>query len=138
MKVKLQRVILMATLDNLPSQITDIVNEYSDNIKKSLEAKLDETAKSIIAYIKSNAPRSGKSGALADSFVTSETGVGVNKVITIYSKTKGRIIHLVEFGYVHRSGKYVAPRPFFRVAYDALTPKMLEDIKNIIKNGGFL
>lgn len=125
---------LLVTLDNLTAQIEDIINEYSDNVKKALEEKLDETAKSIIDYIKTNAPRSGESDALADSFTTSTTGEGINKVITIFSKSKGRIIHLLEFGYVHRSGKYVAPKSFMRPAYDSLTPRMLEDVKTIIEN----
>jgi len=36
---------------------------------------------------------------------------------------------------LHRSGKYVGPRPFMRPAYDLITPKMLEDIKRIIEKG---
>lgn len=46
-----------------------------------------------------------------------------------------RDTHLLEFGYTHRSGKYVGPRPFMRPAYDMFTPKMLEDIKEIISKG---
>lgn len=126
----------MATLDNLTAHIADIIDEYCDSVKKALEEKLDETAKLIIDYIKVNAPRSGEGNALADSFITTTIGEGINKVIKIHSKTKGRIIHLLEFGYVHRSGKYVAPKAFMRPAYDTLTPKMLEDIKKRIEDGG--
>jgi len=43
------------------------------------------------------------------------------------------LVHLIEFGFMHRSGKYVNPRPFLRPAYDTFTPKMLEDIKVIIR-----
>lgn len=128
----------MVTIDNLTSTINDIIDDYSESLRKRLEEKLDDTARSIIDYIKLNAPRSGKSNALADSFKMIESGQGINKVITIYSKSKGRIIHLLEFGYKHRGGKFISPRPFMRPAYDTLTPKMLEDIIRIIKNGGTL
>ena len=50
----------MATLDNLTEKIMDEVNNYSDELKKELEQKLDETADKIIEYIKDNAPRSGR------------------------------------------------------------------------------
>lgn len=123
----------MATLDNLAELIMDEVSSYTDEVIKALEAKLDETADKILEYIKSNASRSGQKNGLADDFVKADVGSGVNKTIVIYGKEKGMIVHLIEFGFMHRSGKYVNPRPFLRPAYDAFTPKMLEDIKVIIR-----
>lgn len=123
----------MATLDNLAELIMDEVNSYTEHVVKKLEAKLDETADKILEYIKSNAPRSGQKDGLADDFVKADVGSGVNKTIVIYGKEKGMLVHLIEFGFMHRSGKYVNPRPFLRPAYDTFTPKMLEDIKVIIR-----
>ncbi len=123
----------MATLDNLAELIMDEVNSYTDEVIKELETKLDETADKILEYIKSNAPRSGQKDGLADDFVKADIGSGVNKTIVIYGKEKGMLVHLIEFGFMHRSGKYVNPRPFLRPAYDTFTPKMLEDIKVIIR-----
>lgn len=123
----------MATLDNLAELIMDEVSSYTDEVIKELETKLDETADKILEYIKSNAPRSGQKDGLADDFVKADIGSGVNKTIVIYGKEKGMLVHLIEFGFMHRSGKYVNPRPFLRPAYDAFTPKMLEDIKVIIR-----
>lgn len=123
----------MATLDNLAELIMDEVSSYTDEVIKELETKLDETADKILEYIKSNAPRSGQKDGLADDFVKADVGSGVNKMIVIYGKEKGMLVHLIEFGFMHRSGKYVNPRPFLRPAYDTFTPKMLEDIKVIIR-----
>ncbi len=122
----------MATLDNLTGKIMDEVKDYSEQIKKELEAKLDETADKILEYIVENAPRSGQKKALADDFIKTDVGSGYNKTIVIHAKEKGMLIHLIEFGFMHRAGKYVNPRPFLRPAFDAFTPKMLEDIKDII------
>ena len=122
----------MATLDNLTEKIMDTVNDYSEQVQKELEAKLDETADKIIEYIIENAPRSGQNNSLADDFIKTEKGTGYNKTIVIHGKNKGMIVHLIEFGFMHRSGNYVNPRPFLRPAFDAFTPKMLEDIKGII------
>ncbi len=125
----------MATINSLSTDILNIIEEYSSDIKKELEEKLDETASLIIDYIKNNAPRSGRSKSLADSFITKVNGSGVNKTVIIYSKDKGRIVHLLEFGFKHRNGKFVPAKPFLRPSFDYFTPKMIEDIKSIIAKG---
>lgn len=72
---------------------------------------------------------------MADSFVKTPLGDGVQKVIYISSKSKGRLVHLIELGFKHKSGRHVAARPFLRPAYESFTPEMLEEIKNIIHGG---
>ena len=124
------------TLEALTPEIEKAVKSYSLEVEKALVTKLDETADKILEYIKGNAPRTGYNHPhLGDSFIKESYGEGVNKTIIIYSKTKGAIVHLVELGFRHRSGKFVAAQPFLRPAYDEFTPKMLEDMKQIIKGG---
>ncbi|MCK9271834.1 MAG: HK97 gp10 family phage protein [Bacteroidales bacterium] len=125
----------MITLDELGTAISNMVEEYAEEITVKLEKRLDETAKEIVSYIRTHAPRSGGSKPFADSFIAEPQGSGINKTISIFSNEKGKLTHLLEFGFTHRSGKYVGPRPFMRPAYNLLTPKMLEDIKSIIEKG---
>jgi len=125
----------LITLDELGVAISNMVEDYAQDIIIKLEERLDETAQEIVKYIRSNAPRSGGSKPFADSFIAEPQGSGINKSIVIFSNEKGKLTHLLEFGFTHRSGKYVGPRPFMRPAYDLLTPKMLEDIKRIIEKG---
>ena len=127
--------ISLITLDELGVAISNMVDDYAQDIIIKLEERLDETAQEIVKYIRSNAPRSGGSKPFADSFIAEPRGSGINKSIVIFSNEKGKLTHLLEFGFTHRSGKYVGPRPFMRPAYDLLTPKMLEDIKRIIEKG---
>ena len=127
--------ISLITLDDLGKVIQDEIENYVEGIIPKLEKRLNDTAEDILNYMKRNAPRSGYKNAFADSFVASSQGSGLNKSISIYSEGKGGLTHLLEFGYTHRSGKYVGPRPFMRPAYDMFTPKMLEDIKEIISKG---
>lgn len=127
----------MASLDELGVRISDLIKDFTDDVKEGLEDRLDETAKQILDYIKSNCPRSDSvSNHLADSFILTTVGSGVNKTIYISSGTKGRLVHLVELGFKHISGKHVEARPFMRPAYETFTPEMLEDIKKIIQRGG--
>lgn len=125
------------SIDNLSHKLSSIINTYCDEVKKEAEILLDKTADEIVDYIKQNCPKSaGGFNHLADSFVKTEVGSGVNKTIYISSKTKGPLVHLIELGFKHRSGKHVAARPFLRPAYDTFTPGMLDEIKKIINGGG--
>lgn len=122
-------------IDKSLSRISELIEEYSNEVKEESIARLDKTADEIIDYIRSNAPKGKSNGHLADSFVKTEIGSGVDKVIYISSKTKGRLVHLIELGFKHRSGKHVPAKPFMRPAYDKFTPAMLEDIRKIISGG---
>ena len=124
-------------LTALTPEIERAVKSYSREVELAIIERLDYTADQILDYIKSNAPRTSfNKEHLGDSFIKESYGEGVNKTIVIYSKTRGSIVHLVELGFKHRSGKLVSARPFLRPAYDEFTPKMLEDIKKIISGGG--
>jgi hypothetical protein len=123
-------------LDELGLKIGELVIEYTDDIKEAMEKVLDQTADQVLLYIQEKAPRSGRSYGFADSFVALPIGTGINKTIAIYSEKKGRLTHLLEFGFTHRGGKFVGPRPFMRPAFDAFAPEMLEAIKAIIERGG--
>lgn len=127
---------MSTSLDNLGVKITELINQYANGVKEEALIKLDETADKILNYIFSNCPRSGLgSNHLADSFIKTEVGSGLKKTIYISSKTKGRLVHLIELGFKHRSGKHVSAQPFMRPAYDTFTPEMLEEIKKIIEGG---
>lgn len=125
------------SLDSFSLKLSDIIENYSDDVKADVEKKLDETASEVLNYIKENCPRSGNgNNHLADFFILTTVGSGANKTIFISSGTKGRLVHLVELGFKHKSGKFVMARPFMRPAYETFTPEMLEEIKQIIRNGG--
>ncbi len=125
-------------LTALTPEIEKAVDSYSKEVVTGILKKLDETADQILDYIKDNAPRTPWTKEhLGDSFIKEAYGEGVNTTIVIYSKTKGYLVHLVELGFKHRSGKMVSARPFLRPAYDQFSPKMLEDIQKIIRSGGY-
>lgn len=123
----------MATIDNFIDEINDVITEYSDSIKKELEKTLDDTADKVLDYVRNNAPRSGRSKPLAEEFIRLDKGTGHNKTVIIYAKEKGKLVHLLEFGFQHRNGKYIAARPFMRPAFDTFTPEMLDEIRSIIR-----
>ena len=119
-------------MDKMAEGINDLVQRYGNEVAESIERRIDGTEDEILAYIKSNAPRSSKgSKHLADSFIKTKIG----DTIYISSKTKGKLVHLIELGFKHTNGKFVKGRPFLIPGYETFTPKMIDDLKRIIKNG---
>lgn len=127
---------MAVSVDEIGTKLTDIIKDYASEVQEEVLKRFELTADEILDYIKNNCPRSdGGSNHLADTFVKTEVGSGLNKIIYISSQKKGRLVHLIELGFKHRSGRHVPARPFMRPAYDTFTPEMLEDIKSIIKGG---
>ena len=123
----------MANLDELAVKVTELV-EKSLDFDNEMDWILTDTANDIISDIRETAPVGNSKEHLKDSFTYVKEGTKSNRSVTIYSKTKGRIVHLVEFGFVHRSGKFVSARPFLRPSYEKEAPKMEERIKEAIED----
>lgn len=124
------------SIDQIGTKLTDIISDYSVQVQDEILKRFELTADEILNYVKTNCPKSNSgSNHLADTFVKTEVGSGLTKIIYISSQKKGRLVHLIELGFKHRGGKHVPARPFMRPAYDTFTPEMLEDIKSIIKGG---
>jgi hypothetical protein len=121
-------------MDKLALNISKMVNDYVGDVSSTIDSRIDKCADEVLEYIKANAPKSSdiSSKHLADSFVKTIIGSGKDKTIYISSKTKYRLVHLIELGFKHKGGKFISARPFLRPALDNFTPSMLEDIKKII------
>jgi hypothetical protein len=52
-----------------------------------------------------------------------------------FKKPRSRIVHLVEFGFMHKGGNMVAARPFIRPAMDAKAKEALEIMQQVISLG---
>ena len=123
--------------DKAMASLSEEIRRYAESTEARVAARIERAGDEVIEKIRATAPRSGGGGVhLADSFVKDSSGDGSKRTVTVYSKEKGRLVHLVEFGFVHRSGKLVAARPFMRPAYEEAAPRMLEEIRSIIKEGG--
>ena len=95
------------SIDKSVLKISELVSEYTKDVQEEIVERLNHTADEILAYIKSNAPKGNSNNHLADSFVKTKVGTGVNQVIYISSKTKSRLVHLIELGFKHRNGRHL-------------------------------
>ncbi len=119
-------------MNKVLTEINSLIKEYGAEVASNIESRIETCADEILDYIKRNCPRSvDGSNHLADSFIKTK----IRDSIYISSRTKGKLVHLIELGFKHTSGKFVRGRPFLVPGYEMFSPKMLEDIKRIISDG---
>lgn len=119
-------------MDKMCEGINSLIQRYGEEVVNQMDKRIDVTADEILDYIRKNAPRSDSGGNhLANSFIKTR----LSDVVYISSSTKGKLVHLIELGFKHTSGKFIKGRPFLIPAYETFTPRMLDDLKRIIQDG---
>ena len=129
----------MSTYDSL-LDITEILNDYSDDIQDAITNKAIEVAKDGQKKLKSTSPKNKKNtshkGRYAKGWrVKIEKGRGhVN--CTIYNVTDYQLTHLLENGHLTRNGKKTKPIKHIEPVHDECVENYEKGVEDIIKNGG--
>jgi hypothetical protein len=122
------------SIDQLAREITNAVREYTEDVEKAVEKKVDAVANQVLKETKSLAPK--RTGEYANTFVkTKEGGYGEHRRI-IWNKKHYRRVHLLEFGHAKVNGGRVPAYPHLRPAYEKHAANLPDEIKEIIRNGG--
>jgi hypothetical protein len=122
------------SIDQLAREITSAVREYTEDVEKAVEKKVDAVANHVLKETKALAPK--RTGEYANTFVkTKEDGYGEHRRI-IWNKKHYRRVHLLEFGHAKVKGGRVPAYPHLRPAYEKHAANLPEEIKEIIRNGG--
>lgn len=115
--------------DVIISGLNDYADLTGDEVKKAVRA----TAKSIKEDIRENAPK--RTGEYANSWttkVTEETSESIS--ITVYSKSRYYIAHLLEHGHAKRNGKgRVAAQPHITPAQERGEKMLKAEIEKRLK-----
>lgn len=122
-------------LDGLPSSLSSIVNTKSNEIKSKVLKELERAKDDCLSSIQVKAPRSTRNTNihLADSFVAKKVSDGVNTRYIIYSKDKGPLVHLVEFGFTHyKTHKFVRGRQFMIPSLNEASKKLVSKVRKIL------
>lgn len=125
------------SVSNLGEEIQKAINKKGKNVEVQVLLALKETANKAVVEISKTAPRSHRNVRihLADTFVAREEKAGLSTRYVIYSKEKGPLVHLVEFGFKHygKNGKYVKGRPFMLPTLEHSSEELIRKVKSIIK-----
>lgn len=116
----------MTSIDNLADEIMKGLTEYSDLAETEMKKAVRKTATSVKKEISANAPkRTGKYAKSWTSKKTKETSHSLE--MTVHSKNRYQLAHLLEKGHAKRGGGRVSGRPHIAPAEESGV-QMLENL----------
>ena len=102
--------IAMASVDDLADLVMDGLHEYSELADTAMKKAVRKTAASVKKEISENAPK--RTGRYAKSWATNKTKENSHSLeMTVHSKDRYQIAHLLEHGHAKRNGGRVAAIP---------------------------
>ena len=105
----------MALIDDMAEEIMKGLTEYAELADSAMKKAVRKTAKTVKEEISSNAPK--RTGRYAKSWATKKTKENSHTLeMTVHSKDRYQIAHLLEHGHAKRNGGRVAARPHIEPA----------------------
>lgn len=100
----------MTSIDNMADEIVKGLQEYADLADTAMKKAVRKTATSVKKEISANAPK--RTGKYAKSWTTKKVKENSHSLeITVHSKDRYQIAHLLEKGHAKRNGGRVAGKP---------------------------
>lgn len=100
----------MTSVDAMADEIMKGLTEYADLAEEGMKKAVKKTAKSVKDEISANAPK--KTGAYAKSWTAKKTKENSHSLeMTVHSKNRYQLVHLLEKGHAKRGGGRVAGKP---------------------------
>jgi len=116
----------MTSIDNLADEIMKGLTEYVDLAEADMKKAVKKTATAVKKDIAANAPK--RTGKYAASWTTKKTKENSHTLeMTVHSKDRYQLAHLLEKGHAKRGGGRVAGRPHIAPAEESGV-KMLEKL----------
>lgn len=100
----------MTSIDNLADEIMKGLTEYSDLADMEMKKAVRKTATAVKKEISANAPK--RTGKYAKSWTAKKTKENSHSLeMTVHSKNRYQLAHLLEKGHAKRGGGRVSGRP---------------------------
>lgn len=119
----------MTSIDNLADEIMKGLTEYSDLAETEMKKAVRKTATSVKKEISSKAPK--KTGAYAKSWTAKKTKENNHSLeMTVHSKNRYQLAHLLEKGHAKRGGGRVSGKPHISPAEEngvQMLEKMIQE-----------
>lgn len=101
---------MMTSIDDMADEIMRGLTEYADLADSAMKAAVKKTATSVKKEISANAPK--RTGRYAKSWATKKTKENSHSLeITVHSKNRYQLAHLLEKGHAKRNGGRVPGKP---------------------------
>ena len=100
----------MTSIDDMADEIMKGLTEYADLADTEMKKAVKKTATSVKKEISANAPK--KTGSYAKSWMAKKTKENSHSLeMTVHSKNRYQLSHLLEHGHAKRGGGRVAGKP---------------------------
>ena len=122
------------SIGNMADAIMRELNEYADATADGVKSAVKKAAKTVKSEIQSGAPV--RTGAYKKSWATKNTAESSHRLeITVYSRNRYQLAHLLEHGHAKRGGGRVAARPHIASAEQSGMEQLEQEITRCIRNG---
>ncbi len=121
-------------IEEMASAIMESMEEYADLATEDLKKAVRSAGEAVRDKIRDTAPK--RTGAYRKSWAVKNTKETSNSLeVTVYSRDRYRLTHLLEFGHAKRGGGRVAGRPHIAPAEKTGMERLEAEIERSLKNG---
>ena len=122
------------SIDSLSETVMKELNEYADVACDEMKEAVKSASTLVRDQIKATAPKS--TGAYAKSWSTKNTQETSRSLeVTVYSRNRYQLAHLLEHGHAKRGGGRVSARPHIAAAEQMGMEQLERDIERCLSNG---
>lgn len=121
-------------VERLADTVMQGLTEYADLATEDLKKSVKKAATSVRKDISENAPK--RTGKYAKSWATKRTKETANSLeMTVYSKDRYQLAHLLEHGHAKRGGGRVAGKEHIAPAENRAEQELEREIERSLKKG---
>ena len=121
-------------IDQLADTVMRELENYAETTTDGVKAAVKKAANTVKKEISATAPV--RTGKYAKSWATKATGENSHALeITVHSRNRYQLAHLLEHGHAKRNGGRVAARPHIAAAEQHGIEELEREIERSIRNG---
>lgn len=121
-------------LDKLAAEVMEGLRDFSDEVAEGMKESIKEAADVVKNDIRSNAPKN--TGAYAKSWTSKKTAEKEHSItVTVYSKNRYQLTHLLEHGHAKRGGGRVPAQPHIADAEEKGASFLDKEIRRRLEHG---
>lgn len=122
------------SIDGLADAVMENLMEYADLASSDVKKAVRKAGNTTRKEIEAGAPKD--TGAYAKSWAVKTTKESSSALqVTVHSKNRYQIAHLLEHGHAKRGGGRVAARPHIAPAEETAAQQLEEEIERSLSNG---
>ena len=122
------------SIDGLAAAVMEQLDEYAALTNEGVKVAVKKTGNTVRDEIKASAPQ--RTGAYAKSWAVKNTKESSNGLeVSVYSRNRYQLAHLLEFGHAKRGGGRVAGRAHIAPAEQHGIEMLEQEIERCLKDG---